>query len=148
MNAKDATRFPPCGHFNNIHLHFSPILHTCFGWVNVLLFYFLQIWSKQRSQNCPTLAFHPKLKRDRGREKRRRMRKERGCQKGTGPNGSAVKIATVLHCARCAIFSSTQEPRPRSTTEERRTSESCGDWPKLSPQVGMLRFYVFSTRCN
>lgn len=73
-------------------------------------------------------------------EKRRKMMKERGCQKGTGPNGSAVKIATVPHCARCATFNSTQEPRPRSTTEERRTRGSCGDWPRLSAQVGMFRF--------
>lgn len=76
-------------------------------------------------------------------ETRRKMKKKRGHQKGTGPNESAAKIATVPHCARCAIFSSTPEPRPRSTTEERRTKGSCGDWLRLSAQVEMLPFYVF-----
>lgn len=76
-------------------------------------------------------------------ETRRKMKKRKGHRKGTGPNESAGKTATVPHCARCATFSSTPELRPRSTTEERRTRGSCGDWLRLSAQVEMLPFDVF-----
>lgn len=135
---------PPCGHFYNLQLYSLWILPTFWWGANVLLLlYFLQIWTKYRNQSFHIAAPLPNLKRDREMEMSRKMKKKRGHQEGTGPNESAAKAAILPYCARCATFSSTPELRPRSTTEERRTRGSCGDWLRLSAQVEILPFYVF-----
>lgn len=113
--------------------------------INVLndlfFFFFLQIWSIQRGPTGWTAALLPRVR----RKKRRKMRKRRGCRKGAGPNESAVKAAVAPLCARCATFSWTPAPRPRSTIEGRRTRGGCADWQRLLTQVGMHRFYVLCT---
>lgn len=111
-------------------------------WMTSMIFFFLQIWNVPRAPSGWTAALHPRVRRCRRRKRRGGKRKGRWGQ-GTGPNGSDVRAPAVPLCARCAAYSSTPLPRPKSTTEGKHTSGGCGDLQRLSAQVGSHWFSFY-----